>query len=165
MARVPARVVICVILLASPGVAGGCADARHEGAPNPSHGLGSIACGSPGGDFGGAGSSGSGGTACGAAGLNGSGGPTQVGSGRTVASMPIDPGSDGPAQCIAAGGRCLLGSGVPSCAELGPFDCNPTRNPGGAFCCLKVKPGSPLDPAGAAGAGGATAIDDADGGA
>jgi hypothetical protein len=42
--------------------------------------------------------------------------------------------TSGPADCAAAGGQCVLG-GDP-CDERGPQDCNPTRNPGGAFCCL-----------------------------
>jgi hypothetical protein len=47
--------------------------------------------------------------------------------------------SRGPAECAAAGGRCILGS-YQGCGEVGPFECNPERNPGGAFCCLKDKP-------------------------
>ena len=41
----------------------------------------------------------------------------------------------GPAACAAAGGQCLLG-GAPNCVIVGPQDCKPDRNPGGAFCCL-----------------------------
>ena len=43
----------------------------------------------------------------------------------------------GPERCVAAGGRCVLG-GAP-CANVGPEDCNPINNPGGAFCCLPVR--------------------------
>jgi hypothetical protein len=43
--------------------------------------------------------------------------------------------SSGPMDCIAAGGQCVLGSAP--CAAAGPQDCNPGRNPGGAFCCLR----------------------------
>ncbi|HKP57230.1 MAG TPA: hypothetical protein VJV78_10935 [Polyangiales bacterium] len=90
----------------------------------------------------------------------------------------------GPEACAAAGGRCVLGSSM-NCAQRGPQDCNPTRNPGGAFCCLKdaaPKAGSPAPavdagtPAGRGGAGaagssggggggGASGGDAADGGA
>jgi hypothetical protein len=42
--------------------------------------------------------------------------------------------ASGPAQCEAAGGQCVLGSA--RCANPGTQDCNPDRNPGGAFCCL-----------------------------
>lgn len=43
--------------------------------------------------------------------------------------------SSGPSDCAAAGGRCILGPGR-GCAVVGPQDCNPDRNPGGAICCL-----------------------------
>jgi hypothetical protein len=46
-----------------------------------------------------------------------------------------DAGSNGIAACAVAGGRCLLG-GPAGCANVGPQDCNPDRNPGGAVCCL-----------------------------
>jgi hypothetical protein len=42
--------------------------------------------------------------------------------------------SSGQAQCEAAGGQCVLGGAW--CSNPGPQDCNPDRNPGGAFCCL-----------------------------
>lgn len=42
--------------------------------------------------------------------------------------------SSGQAQCEAAGGQCVLGGAW--CSNHGPQDCNPDRNPGGAFCCL-----------------------------
>jgi hypothetical protein len=45
-------------------------------------------------------------------------------------------GTDGPEACVAAGGKCLLGPGL-QCAKVGPQDCNPEINPGGAFCCLE----------------------------
>jgi hypothetical protein len=51
-------------------------------------------------------------------------------------------GNPGPAACAAGGGQCLIG-GNP-CANRGPQDCNPDRNPGGAFCCLPC----PAGPAG-----------------
>jgi len=44
---------------------------------------------------------------------------------------------NGPAECVAAGGRCVIGSGcLPDAGVVGPQDCNPDRNPGGAVCCL-----------------------------
>jgi len=47
----------------------------------------------------------------------------------------------GPEQCVEAGGQCVLG-GV-ECTKLGSADCNPGRNPGGAFCCLSCGDGGP----------------------
>ncbi|MGD0674040.1 MAG: hypothetical protein ABSC94_01395 [Polyangiaceae bacterium] len=44
----------------------------------------------------------------------------------------------GAAACAAAGGQCLLAGGEPNCAKVGPQDCNPDENPGGAVCCLVV---------------------------
>lgn len=40
----------------------------------------------------------------------------------------------GPELCVEAGGQCISGSA--QCAKRGDADCNPERNPGGAFCCL-----------------------------
>jgi len=52
--------------------------------------------------------------------------------------------NDGPAACVAAGGQCILGGN--HCPNAGPQDCNPDRNPGGAFCCLPCPAGtSPND--------------------
>jgi hypothetical protein len=45
-------------------------------------------------------------------------------------------GSSGPDACRAAGGTCVIGPGT-GCATVGPQDCNPDRNPGGAICCLQ----------------------------
>src|ERR1044071_5668364 len=58
-------------------------------------------------------------------------------SGITVAGCPseTEPARSGPAACAAAGGKCILGPGL-GCAQVGPQDCNPDRNPGGAVCCL-----------------------------
>jgi hypothetical protein len=45
--------------------------------------------------------------------------------------------ADGSTACQSAGGSCVLGN--VSCAVEAPTsdqDCNPDRNPGGAFCCL-----------------------------
>ncbi len=50
--------------------------------------------------------------------------------------------ADGPAACVAAGGECLVGGSSSVCAVVGPQDCNPDRNPGGQYCCLK-KAGAP----------------------
>jgi hypothetical protein len=53
---------------------------------------------------------------------------------------------DGQAACIAAGGQCVLGSF--QCPNRGTQDCNPDRNPGGAFCCLGCPSGAtpaPID--------------------
>jgi hypothetical protein len=41
---------------------------------------------------------------------------------------------DGQTACIAAGGQCVIGGY--RCGNVGPQDCNPDHNPGGAFCCL-----------------------------
>jgi hypothetical protein len=41
----------------------------------------------------------------------------------------------GPADCVAAGGQCVVGPGV-NCGKIGPQNCNPDHNPGGAVCCL-----------------------------
>ena len=49
------------------------------------------------------------------------------------------PGVSGPQACAAAGGTCLIGPGI-GCARVGPQDCNPDRNPGGAYCCLQREP-------------------------
>ena len=56
--------------------------------------------------------------------------------------------SSGPAECVAAGGRCLIG-GNP-CANRGLQNCNPYRNPGGAFCCLPCANGTKANDAGTA---------------
>ena len=48
----------------------------------------------------------------------------------------------GPAECAAAGGHCVLGPGCTSDAGVvGPQDCNPDVNPGGAVCCLPLDAG------------------------
>ena len=49
----------------------------------------------------------------------------------------------GPEQCVAAGGECKLGSAAHTrdCANVGPQDCNPDVNPGGAICCLPCAAG------------------------
>ena len=52
--------------------------------------------------------------------------------------------ASGPADCVAAGGQCVLGGGGPNCAKVGPQDCNPDRNPGGAACCLETRLGCQL---------------------
>jgi hypothetical protein len=56
--------------------------------------------------------------------------------------------SSGPEACRAAGGECVLGGNV--CANRGPQDCNPDRNPGGAFCCLPCPSCTKADDAGTA---------------
>jgi hypothetical protein len=48
----------------------------------------------------------------------------------------------GPAACVAAGGQCVIGGGGNTCPNAGPQDCNPDRNPGGAFCCLPCPQGT-----------------------
>lgn len=53
---------------------------------------------------------------------------------------------DGPAACVAAGGQCLIGSNP--CPNRGSQDCNPDRNPGGAFCCLPCPNGTQSNDAG-----------------
>jgi hypothetical protein len=58
-----------------------------------------------------------------------------------------DSGS-GPAACVAAGGQCVLGSN--QCPNKGPQDCNPDKNPGGAFCCLPCPQGTKSNDAGTA---------------
>ena len=57
----------------------------------------------------------------------------------TVLLLSVAAGCDGAAQCMAAGGSCVLG-GFTHCLRKGPQNCNPDRNPGGAFCCLEVVP-------------------------
>jgi hypothetical protein len=54
----------------------------------------------------------------------------------------------GPAECVAAGGQCILGSNT--CPNRGSQDCNPDRNPGGAFCCLPCPQGTQANDAGTA---------------
>src|SRR6202171_6584118 len=55
-------------------------------------------------------------------------------------------GSDGPAQCVAAGGRCVIGPPTNCVGMIGSEDCNPDRNPGGAICCLPCPTGeTPVD--------------------
>jgi hypothetical protein len=49
-------------------------------------------------------------------------------------------GESGQDACIAAGGQCVLGGY--RCGYVGPQDCNPDRNPGGAFCCLGCPSGT-----------------------
>ena len=56
--------------------------------------------------------------------------------------------SSGPAACVAAGGQCLIGGN--RCPNQGPQDCNPDRNPGGAFCCLPCPAGTKANDAGTA---------------
>jgi len=46
----------------------------------------------------------------------------------------------GAAACVAAGGRCIVGSG-PCLGTIGPENCNPDRNPAGEFCCLPCTSG------------------------
>lgn len=56
--------------------------------------------------------------------------------------------SSGPEACRAAGGECVLGG--QRCANRGPQDCNPDRNPGGAFCCVPCPDGTKANDAGTA---------------
>jgi len=65
------------------------------------------------------------------AGGSGAGGSS---AGAAAASTAGAGGLSGPDQCAAEGGKCILGGA--SCNHRGTSDCNPTRNPGGAFCCL-----------------------------
>jgi hypothetical protein len=61
-----------------------------------------------------------------------------------TASTGTSTGSDaaddvtGPEACVRAGGQCLIGgaAGTDGCPVIGPQDCNPAHNPGGAICCL-----------------------------
>src|SRR4051812_567969 len=57
-------------------------------------------------------------------------------------------GSSGPEACVDAGGKCLLGGAM--CPVHGPQDCNPDKNPGGAFCCLPCPKGTAPNDAGTA---------------
>jgi len=43
---------------------------------------------------------------------------------------------NGPAACVAAGGRCICGPFGCDGGVIGPQDCNPDRNPCGGVCCL-----------------------------
>jgi hypothetical protein len=59
-------------------------------------------------------------------------------------------GSDagtGSAECVAAGGGCIVGSG-PCEGTQGPQDCNPDLTPAGAFCCLPCPSGQTPNDAG-----------------
>ena len=63
----------------------------------------------------------------------------------SVLACSSDSSANGAADCVAAGGECIIGSG-PCKGTEGPQDCNPDRNPGGAFCCLPCPAGqSPRD--------------------
>jgi hypothetical protein len=69
----------------------------------------------------------------------------------TLACTRSDPRSDpkdGREACVAAGGRCVIG-GFDNCLQRGSYDCNPSQNPGGAFCCLE-EPAACTTPQGAA---------------
>jgi hypothetical protein len=54
--------------------------------------------------------------------------------------------NSGPAACVAAGGRCVIGGNT--CPNRGAQDCNPDRNPGGAICCLPCPQGTTSNDAG-----------------
>jgi len=56
--------------------------------------------------------------------------------------------SSGAEACVAAGGQCVLGGY--SCPNPGTQDCNPDKNPGGAFCCLPCQDGTRSNDAGTA---------------
>ena len=64
----------------------------------------------------------------------------------TIGACSSDP--SGPAACAAAGGKCLIGGNA--CPNAGSQDCNPDRNPGGAFCCLPCPRGKKANDAGTA---------------
>ena len=49
---------------------------------------------------------------------------------------------NGPAECAAAGGRCICGPSGCDGGVIGPQDCNPDRNPCGGVCCLPPEAGS-----------------------
>ncbi len=53
----------------------------------------------------------------------------------TDAEPDVSTGDSGPADCVAAGGQCVVGPAM-NCGKVGPQNCNPDRNPGGAVCCL-----------------------------
>jgi hypothetical protein len=66
-----------------------------------------------------------------------SSGPIPVGRDEFLGVGEGGTAPDGQTACQSAGGTCVLGN--VSCAEQAPEsdqDCNPDRNPGGAFCCL-----------------------------
>ena len=56
--------------------------------------------------------------------------------------------ASGPAQCVAAGGQCVLPNPSNPCPNHGPQNCNPEVNPGGAFCCLPCPSGTHANDAG-----------------
>lgn len=60
-----------------------------------------------------------------------------------VALLAVACGLNGPAECAAAGGRCIIGPPT-NCqgGVIGPQDCNPERNPAGSVCCLPPDAGS-----------------------
>ncbi|HTB76123.1 MAG TPA: hypothetical protein VK762_22900 [Polyangiaceae bacterium] len=54
------------------------------------------------------------------------------------------PSSGTPADCMAAGGQCVLTAPGNVCAKTGPentCNCNPTCTTGGAFCCIEFVDG------------------------
>lgn len=61
--------------------------------------------------------------------------------GVVLSSCSSSESKTGPELCAEAGGQCVLGSA--QCATRGDADCNPDRNPGGAFCCLSYGDGGP----------------------
>jgi hypothetical protein len=63
-----------------------------------------------------------------------------------IAALTACAAADGPAQCAAAGGRCVIGPPSNCVGMIGPQDCNPDRNPGGAICCVPCPSGqTPVD--------------------
>jgi hypothetical protein len=65
--------------------------------------------------------------------------------GLLLAGCSNDSGAGG---CVAAGGECVLGGYACPNPDHGPQECNPDRNPGGAFCCLPCPKGETLNDAG-----------------
>lgn len=67
-----------------------------------------------------------------------------------ISLLSCSDNKSGPQQCIEAGGQCLIGSvtGMGLCPNVGPQDCNPDRNPGGAVCCLPCPNGTKATDAG-----------------
>ena len=66
---------------------------------------------------------------------------------QACAVPPYGGDVNGPAKCVAAGGQCQLG-GRNCEGVVGPQDCDPWVNPGGARCCLPCPAGETPNDAG-----------------
>ncbi len=60
---------------------------------------------------------------------------------QDAGSSGVQGDPNGPAACVAAGGRCICGPFGCDGGVIGPQDCNPDRNPCGGVCCLPADAG------------------------